>query len=180
MTIVGKQRAFSLPELMVTLVLMAILVNLAIPSFQKILERQRLTAAAESLYAQLQLAKVLAFQHQQNIRLSFSLLDADHWCYGLSTAVCNCWQIHSCQIDGTERRTQYSEFPGISLAGSTVPWGNGAVFEPRQGNVTAGGATLASKNFQIRIKTSGQGRIRICNDHSLQTKTDLDFYPVCN
>jgi len=180
MTTVGNQRAFSLLELLISMVLMAVLVNIAIPSFQRILERQRLTAAAESLYAQLQLAKVLALQHKQTIRLSFNLLDADQWCYGLSTSVCNCWQSNSCQLNGVEHRTQYSEFPGISIAGSTVPWGNGAVFEPRQGNVTAGGATLASKNFQIRIKTSGQGRIRICNDHSLQTKTDLDFYPVCN
>lgn len=180
MTTVGKNRAYSLPELLISIVLMAILFNLAIPSFQRILERQRLTAAAESLYAQLQQAKILALKHKQNIRLSFNLFDSNHWCYGLSTSICNCWQTNSCQIDGIEQLTRYTEFPGVSIAGSTVPWGNGAVFEPRQGNVTAGGATLASENFQIRIKTSGQGRIRICNDHSLQTKTDLDLYPVCN
>ena len=180
MMIAGNNKAFSLPELLITMVIIATLLNLAIPSFQRVLERQRLRNAAESLYGQLQLAKVLALKHKQNIRLSFSLVDANHWCYGLSTAVCNCWQANSCLINGLEHISKHTEFPGISIAGTTVPWGIGAVFEPRQGNITAGGATLASENFQIRIKTSGQGRIRICNDHSLQTKTDLDGYPVCN
>ena len=180
MMIVGNNRAFSLPELLISMVLMATLLSLAVPSFQRILERQRLSSAAESLYAQLQLAKVLALKHQQNIRLSFSLVDANHWCYGLSYSACNCWQTNSCLVNGLEHVIKHTEFPGISIAGTAVPWGNGAIFEPRQGNVTAGGATLASENYQIRIKTSGQGRIRICNDHSLQTKTDLDVYPVCN
>lgn len=178
--IAGNNRAFSLPELLISMVLMATLLSLAIPSFQRVLERQRLRNAAESLYGQLQLSKVLALKDKQNIRLSFNLIDATHWCYGLSTSGCNCWQANTCLVNGLEHVIKHTEFPGISIAGTTVPWGSGAVFEPRQGNITAGGATLASENFQIRIKTSGQGRIRICNDHSLQTKTDLDVYPVCN
>ena len=180
MMIAGNNKAFSLPELLISMVIIATLLNLAIPSFQRVLERQRLRNAAESLYGQLQLAKILALKHKQNIRLSFSLVDANHWCYGLSTSVCNCWQANTCLVNGLEHIIKHTEFPGVSIAGTTVPWGNGAVFEPRQGNITAGGATLASENFQIRIKTSGQGRIRICNDHSLQTKSDLDGYPVCN
>ena len=180
MMIAGNHKAFSLPELLICMVLMATLLNLAIPGFQKVLERQRLSSAAESLYAQLQLAKILALKHNQNIRLIFNTLDANHWCYGLSTAICNCWQANACLVNGLEHVIKHTDFPGISIAGMTVPWGNGAIFEPHQGNVTAGGATLSSENFQIRIKTSGQGRIRICNDHGLQTKTDLDVYPVCN
>lgn len=178
--IAGNQKAFTLTELLITISLMATLFNLAAPSFQRLLERQRLSSAAENLYGQLQLAKILALKHQKNIRLSFSIVDASHWCYGLSTSNCNCWQSNNCLVNQQEYITKYSEFPGISIAGSTVPWGNGAVFEPRLGNVSAGGATLASEHFQIRIKTSGQGRIRICNDHSLQTKTDFDLYPICN
>ncbi len=170
----------TLIELMITLLICSLALTIALPSFQQLLERERLIAAAETLAGQLQLAKLEALKNNRNVRLSFSVLNNETWCYGLSYSACNCWQANSCQLNGRQFVISHAEFPGISLTGTTTPWSNGAVFEPRRGFVTAGGATLSSAHFQIRVKTSNQGRIRICNDHSLQTKTDLGRYPSCN
>lgn len=171
---------FTLIETLVTLTLVGILVNLATPGFQKLIERELLIAAAETLYGQLQLTRLEALSSHRSTRLVFKTVNNQVWCYGLSHSQCDCQQPDSCQLHGREYVVSHQQFPGIRIQGESTPWGNGAIFDPNQDHVSAGGATLASAHFQIRIKTSGQGRLRICNDHSLQTGPDLDYYPVCN
>lgn len=177
---VGHNRGFSLLELFVCLLLISLTLHLALPGWNRLLERHRLAVAAETLYGQLQLSKILAIKLNQSVRLSFQLKTSNEWCYGISISGCNCWQNNACLVNGKNYRNLSTEHLGISISGSSNPWSSGAVFEPRQGNITAGGVTFSSEHYQIRLKTSGQGRIRICNDHSLQSKLDLDSYPVCN
>ena len=179
--IAGKtQSGFTLLETLVTLTLIGLLCNLAAPAFQSLLERERLIAAAETLYGYLHFTRQEALRSQRPTRLIFKVMTNGDWCYGLSQTACDCRQPGSCQIQSRERVIRQSEFPGIRISGNSIPWGNGAIFDPVQDHVTAGGATLTSTHFQIRVKTSGQGRIRICNDHNLQTQADLDYYPICN
>lgn len=68
-TTVSKAGGFTLVELMVTLAVLAVLLGIAVPSFQNITNRNRLTAITNEMVAALQLARVEAVR--RNARVTF-------------------------------------------------------------------------------------------------------------
>lgn len=60
---------FSLVELMVTVAVLAVLLGLAVPSFQGVIQQNRLTAATNELVAAVQLARAEAIRRNREVEL---------------------------------------------------------------------------------------------------------------
>jgi prepilin-type N-terminal cleavage/methylation domain-containing protein len=104
-TMKRKARGLTLMELMVTVAILAILVALAMPSFNSFLAKGRLSGAAEALAQDLQLARSESLRRNADVTISFSSGTA--CCYGsvVSATACICTRSNSCtlrQVDNTD------------------------------------------------------------------------------
>ena len=171
-----KMRGLTLMELMVTVAIMAILVVLAVPSFNAFLARGRLTGAAEALAQDLQLAKSEALRRNASVTISFSPGGA--WCYGtVATAIaCDCTVANSCAL----RRTDSGAFAGVTMADPTFA-SNATTFAARLGMASPGSVDLThptAGKLRVSVGEAGQitpsSQVRICS-----TSGGLGHHPAC-
>jgi prepilin-type N-terminal cleavage/methylation domain-containing protein len=167
-----KRRAngLTLMELMVTVAILAILVALAMPSFNTFVARGRLSGAAEALAQDLQLAKSEALRRNADVTISFS--DGAAWCYGsvVAAAACNCNVANSCAL----RRVDNTDYAGVTMAAPTFA-GNATTFTARPGPVVAGQVELTHPNAgTLRVSLGATGQVRVCS-----TTGGLGHLPAC-
>ncbi|MBU1426065.1 MAG: GspH/FimT family pseudopilin [Gammaproteobacteria bacterium] len=89
-----RQSGFSLIEMMVAIVILAILVGLAVPSFQVMLQNTQIRNAAESVLDGIQKARAEAVK--QNRSIEFVLLGDDATCFNAATLIsdtCSSWKV---------------------------------------------------------------------------------------
>ncbi len=72
-----RQRAFTLIELMISILVLLVLVAVAVPSFTDLLARNRLSGQANELLTVIQLARSEAIKQNQTIRLCKANADLD-------------------------------------------------------------------------------------------------------
>ncbi|MFT5139189.1 MAG: prepilin-type N-terminal cleavage/methylation domain-containing protein [Lysobacterales bacterium] len=114
-------RGFTLVELMITLVIVAIGLALAIPSWSSLVEKREVTAAAEQMVSFIEYARSEAVKRNQPTNLSwFADGHKDTWCIGVNAGntVCDCTQTTTtaadfCQIDGQAQRLVQTDFVDI-------------------------------------------------------------------
>jgi type IV fimbrial biogenesis protein FimT len=76
---------FTLLELLITLVVLAIVVALAAPSFVDVLDRRRIVDATETMMKQVQQGRAVAIQTNRRIGMVFTVAaGGDQWCFGLT------------------------------------------------------------------------------------------------
>jgi prepilin-type N-terminal cleavage/methylation domain-containing protein len=155
----NQSNGFSLIELMVTILALAILASIAVPSFQSMIERRRLIAAAEAIYSDLQFARSEAVKRSRVLTVS----KADGPCLSISDATASSAVIIS--------NTCLSAFPAITMSTTGLPMS----FDRVRGTLGLGGTiTLkSSSNQEIRVIGSKFGRVRICSP------TRVGGYPAC-
>lgn len=155
----NQSNGFSLIELMVTILALAILASIAVPSFQSMIERRRLIAAAEAVYSDLQFARSEAVKRSRVLTVS----KADGPCLSISDATASSAVIIS--------NTCLSAFPAITMSTTGLPMS----FDRVRGTLGLGGTiTLkSSSNQEIRVIGSKFGRVRICSP------TRVGGYPAC-
>jgi type IV fimbrial biogenesis protein FimT len=170
-----RARGLTLMELMVTVAILAILVALAVPSFNAFLAKGRLSGAAEALAQDLQLARSEALRRNDAVTISFSSGTA--WCYGsvVSATACNCTQT-SCTL----RRVDNSDYAGVTMSAVTFN-SSAATFTARQGLANAGAVEFNHPHagtLRVSLGTTGQsdpaGQVRICS-----TSGGLGHHPAC-
>ncbi len=163
---------FTLVELLVTVSVLAIILGVAVPSMQSMIERSRITGASERLLADLQFMRSEAIKLNSDITLSMTTGDA--WCFGFSdNGNCNCATSNSCKVNGLEKVVSAADYSGSGTTLAVVGITN-TTFSRRNGTVNnIGSATFSGSNgTSARIDLRLLGRASICSD-------DIASYPGC-
>lgn len=166
--IIPRQVGVTLIELMIVITIAAILLALALPSFQDTIDRNRLKAVTDTLYGDFQFAKSEAIKRNQPIVVDFTTSNAGAtWCYGfrLNAASCDCTitnasTINACVIDSVLKVTRSTDYAGVTMTALTDP-----IFDNVRGTVSpASTVTLNStKGKEARVAVTTLGRIVACS-----------------
>lgn len=160
-----KQAGFSLVELMVTIVVLAIIAAVALPSFQGMRDSARVRAATEAVYSQLQFARSESVK--QNRDLFVSITTGASWCIGISNATgCVCGTAGSCQFGPAaalaENNVLSENFVGVSLASTQAEL---QIDNRRGGTATSTTLTLTGgSSREGRVTISPLGRVSVCGN----------------
>lgn len=167
---------FTLIELMITIVVLAILVAIAIPSFAGAVDRRRISDATEAVAKQVQQARMSAIETNRRITMVIQGSD-DNWCFGLTDdPTCDCAVADSCRIpfsvDANIQPTDYEEvvgrgaqFRGVILDSAPALMS----FEPRLGvrddlgNPTEAIILGSARGLEARIVVNRLGRVATCS-----------------
>jgi type IV fimbrial biogenesis protein FimT len=163
--IMQTNRGITLLEVMVVIAIIGIIVAIAVPSYQDMIEVKRLQQAAEALKSDMQFARAEAIKRSSDLRLTIS---SATWCYGIDdgNTACACGTAGDCAIKAVDGR----QFQGISIDGD-----NSVTFSFRRGTANAAGSTLSSLNYNARVVVGNVGRVRICAPGG----AGLPGYPAC-
>lgn len=170
---IARSDGFTLIELMVTLVILVISLTIAVPAFQSMLQKNRITGAVNALVADLQLARQEAIKRNQTITLVVQGAGSTNWCYGLDDdpTQCNCTQAggigtNNCVIgtgnNAFAKIVQGSNFRDVSLVGGAGNVG----FESVRGtanNGAGGNLSLNLDSYTATVRVSGLGTISPCS-----------------
>lgn len=171
-----KNTGFTLLEAMIVVAIVGILAAIAVPSFQGMIERDRLKLVVESLKSDMQFARTEAIKQSNDIIVSRTTGDAGAWCYGLSatTPSCDCKQTTAATTDDCELKS-ISGSAFSSTVNMDSASGN-STFGFRRGTIGANGVTFSTANYKARIIFSDTGRVTICTPAG---STGISNYPGC-
>ena len=189
----GRQRGVGMIELMVAVVIMAILMAAAAPSFSNWISGTRIRSTAESVLAGLQAARSEATTRNAQVRFQLTTsLDAScalstsgrHWVIDLVDA-----DVDKDTVAGQCNAAPSASEPGILLVHAASGTGDGTAVNAsadsvvfnglgRQAppiaatplttitfNVTPTDTSLCGKVTCLRVLVSPAGQVRMCNSH---------------
>lgn len=144
----AHQSGFTIIELMITIAVIAVLAAIATPSFTDLIERNRITGAAEAIKSELQFARSEAVKQSCDTTLTF--IDG------------NSWQAILTRCDGTTRVLNATSSK-VSLSGTTFT-DDEVTFRFRRGEADQNnaGVTVVSDNYTLQIRVVNSRIIDIC------------------
>lgn len=166
-------RGFTLVELMVTVIVIAILAAMAAPAFADFFQRYRLRGAADDIATLMATARADAIARNRDVAIVFSG-SGTAWCVGAATAAepaageavstapsCNC--SNDCRVGGQVMETRAANYNGVSMTNTPT----GFVFDRRNGSknpLPVATATLQSPNqaYSLAVQVSALGRANLC------------------
>jgi type IV fimbrial biogenesis protein FimT len=180
---------FTLLELLIVLVVIAVLLAVAIPAYNGIQDRARLKSAAQSLVGDLDYLRTDAARrdHGSRVSLVFNRLDAGQWCYGITAGDdCDCTisdpnAALACALPfgGSKRMrvVRSDDFRSRVLLGSpSFPSNTGGrpatYFSAVRGLSQAGTVAFTAADRTIEVQLTALGRIVICSPSAMG-------YPEC-
>ena len=183
---------FSIIEMMIALVLIAIGSALALPSYQNMIEKRQLTRGAEQLLAFINSAQSRSIQWNEQLNVSWSHTGENEWCVGanLGETVCNCTDTDTTSATFCDINNAVSIF-GDDIAGDRVllktisgdAGGDGAFsYDPDRGLFVNLNDSLSiemhsrNQNYQLQLMVTNTGQASLCSkdaDHS------IPGYSVC-
>lgn len=172
------EKGFSLIELLVTVLIVALIVGIAAPNMADYWHKSRLVSASEAVYSNLQLGRSVTLARSSDIVVDFGDTNSTSWCLALSDNMsCDCTGPTDCQLTNMPNRlVDGSEFSVVNL---TTSFGDNAIITYPRGTLSFASdevsVALSSTytNDSVQILVNQLGRVRICSD-------DLDEYSDCN
>ncbi|GAB4181397.1 MAG: hypothetical protein OHK0026_13540 [Rhodocyclaceae bacterium] len=162
-----RGRGFTLAELVIALAILAIIATLALPSFQTMIENQRLRAAAESVLNGLQLARAEAIRRNTRVRLVMN---------GATPG----WTVEL--DDGTDIQVRPAGETGSGLTVALTPDGATTAtfnaFGRLVGNADASASitqidlSIAGNARPLRVQLNAAGLIRMCENSTYLPEGD--------
>lgn len=162
-----RQEGFTLVELMVTIVVAAILLTLAIPSFNDMVDRRRLVGAADNVLADMRFAQAEAMKSNAQVKVTFTV--GANWSYTMDTS--------------PSRTNSGTAYKGTSLAVSAaVTSASGAItFDPKRNTIQP----TPTANSQMVVITSALGKklsLEVTPESAMRlcTTTSVPGFPACS
>ncbi|WP_421240434.1 GspH/FimT family pseudopilin [Aeromonas enteropelogenes] len=157
-----RSAGFTMIELMIALALVALLLTVAIPSYQSLRQEQMVKAATQAVYTDVMLLKSEAIKRNRNLTLMVFNSGLSDWCYRIaidgSGSCTSCTD--SCSSLEGRKGGDASEFPGITLTASYT--GGKLTFSPRRGTLPSGNIELSSDAYSMRVISNNLGRVSTC------------------
>ena len=195
------QSGFTLVELMITMLILALILNYAVPAMGAFVERNRLKAAAEEVFSQIHYARTESIKQSTALSMVFSANGTDTWSFGLGPtnsapyiAPCDTSETDASQADAcvinvggtnvfkvTINNSGDANFNNIKMAltnssGTTInPYR--IDFDQVRGTATSGRIILTSESgWIIRNEISPLGHVRVCSPAG---NNEISGYPAC-
>lgn len=168
----------TLIELMVAVIVLAILVALAVPSFIDFRERVAVRGAGDQMVSFLANAKLEALKRDEPLTINIRK-SGDNMCMGATTAStgCDCFTASACdvaQFPASSAADAQAQWRGVTMVGQPTlgPTDNDdvglATIDPKRGYLTdgtdVGGATIQSPgdHFRLRLFVDRWSRPYLC------------------
>lgn len=181
-----RQAGFNLIELMITIAVAAILLAMAVPSFNDFFDKYRLRGAADDIASTLANARAAAVKADRDVDISFNG-STTNWCMGAQSAAeptggarvgdpipCDCTSTlaTTCAVAGQRLAINQGVHAGVSL--NAVP-GN-FVFDSKMGLISDEGdvpdpITLTSPagKYVVEVRVNLLGQTFVCAPATLPT-----------
>ena len=172
-----RHRGFSLVELMMSIVLLAIGTAIALPSFRDQVEKRQVTNGAEQLASFVNIAQGTAMKLNRVVTVSWSYTDNNDWCIGAidSETACDCtvttWSSDSyCKIASDTYKLSDDIATERGLVHQIVGGDDSAyAFDPVRGLFTDLDDTLTmelrsrSGDYRLNLVVNNAGRVTVCS-----------------
>jgi len=174
------QQGFTLIEMMIVIAIIAIVLSLAVPSFNEFFEKNRLKRAAEEVYSLVTKARAEGVIRSTDMSVA---VNTGSWCVGYAaTAGCNCTVADSCVVPvaGTDvlQVVDGSDFSGVTIAETFT--GVGTTFDSVDGTINSifgGRVSLSAGDWDLDVIVSRMGRVIICAPASSQSSMGYSACP---
>lgn len=188
---------------MIVMIIVAIGVTLAVPTFRSITEKRQLTSAAESVAAFMSLAQSAAVKYDRDINLNVQRASFNTWCVGakLGATACDCNETSPsaadfCEINGVPHRIQQADvIPNASyqllqsvLVDGTASADTNITFDPVRGTLLGLQTVVfqmhtntgsgSDKEYQLNVNLLPTGRVALCT--ATGRKLLLKAFPTCS
>ena len=203
-----RTQGFTLIELMVTLIVLAILVAWAIPSFNKLIEKRRLIGVAEAVYEQLVNARAEAVKRSRPIVVEFSADGTTSWAFGMTDDLTGCdpgpesedpctvdFNVETAEEELVVMRTGSGDAVTVAMKGPSVDapkFFNAALgacdamtladtrtcFDPLTGLARRGSVVLETANYTMAVSLKVSGTVEICTTADDSARR-VPGYPAC-
>lgn len=199
-------RGFTLVELMITIVVVAIGVALAVPSWSEFVEKRQIVAATEDVASFIEFARHEAVKRNEPVFVDWNTSGghSDNWCIGLSMAPqstpCDCTVTNTadadfCSVDGVPYRMTQTDYVAMGFEFMHMnPTSGSFGFDPVRGitsnvsnaEVTDGDWLMylhsnegsgSTRLWSLQISLNATGRTSICSDES--RKRSIGGYKPC-
>lgn len=169
---------------MVAIAIVAIIIQLAAPAMQDLVDRRRLIGAAEAVHSFVQSGRSEAIKQSTSIRVTAHAGSAGNWWIGLVSGTADCTggvgATTPCQVlennVAVTRLVAASDFPGVSLVAQTLssPAVNTTGFTYGERGLIPAPLPTTETEFKLTSQRGGVlnvrinqvGNIRICADSS--------------
>jgi prepilin-type N-terminal cleavage/methylation domain-containing protein len=164
----GKNKGFSLFEMMIAVAVLAIVIAFGVPSFARAIEKRDTVSAAEAIYSQIQLARSESIARSQPVFMN--IVAGTDWAIGFSTDQdCDPSDNNpACTLPDVDNNNPITHLltsadrDNVSIATSA----NQLAFTPQRGMVTAATIDIASQGrvgYVITITVGMLGQVSLCS-----------------
>jgi type IV fimbrial biogenesis protein FimT len=169
-------KGFTIVELMTVIVIAAVLVTLAMPSFRELIARNRLEGVAGEFVTDLQYTRSEAVARNANVGVVTGAAGTCYTIYQEANPVagaCICVNTPACTGGPVEIKTVSFAGTGVSATASTT-----FLFEPVRGSLTGGDTTAVLSSSAVvqtlRADVLAVGRVKACSPSGT-----FKGYPSC-